>query len=204
MQRKAVAIVLHEIYGINPHIESICQKLIDHQIAVQCPNLLGISRPFTYEQEAEAYSFFMENVGFKQAADRVKELVAQCRKRDERVFLIGFSIGATIAWLCNEEKGVTGIIGFYGSRIRDYVHMSPSCPVLLFFPQKEPSFKVREVIDALDAPRIRTIQYEAAHGFSDPFSSAYDQAAAENTFEEALIFIGRGMERNHAIHRIRN
>ncbi|MCM3787186.1 dienelactone hydrolase family protein [Domibacillus indicus] len=193
MECNAVTIVLHEIYGINQHIEGICRKLSVKGLDIQCPNLLGRATPFTYEQESEAYTFFMKHVGFHKAAEQVKALIAACKQKYKQVFLIGFSAGATVAWLCSEEAGLTGIIGFYGSRIRNYLHISAACPVLLFFPSEEPSFQVSEVIKALNHPLIHTIQYEAGHGFSDPFSSNYDQVSAEKAWGDTLTFISKRM-----------
>ena len=55
--------------------------------------------------------------------------------------LIGFSVGATISWLCCNNPKMDFIIGCYGSRIRDYIHMKPSCATLLIFPEKKLVFQ---------------------------------------------------------------
>ncbi|WP_050180105.1 dienelactone hydrolase family protein [Domibacillus robiginosus] len=199
MKQDAVVIVLHEIWGVNLHIKGVCRTLLACQLDVYCPDLLGNSTHFTYGQENEAYTFFKEQVGFEKAAGQVKALIAECRQQYKKVFLVGFSAGAAVAWICSGEKGVTGVIGFYGSRIRDYLFVTPACPVLLFFPESEPAFKVSEVIKALDHPLVQTVQYKAAHGFSDPFSSNYNQETAERAFSEVFAFIRKRRETDDAL-----
>ncbi|KAF6598238.1 dienelactone hydrolase family protein, partial [Paenibacillus sp. EKM208P] len=39
-------VVLHEIYGINQHIQNFCSLLSDQGYDVICPNLLGKETPY--------------------------------------------------------------------------------------------------------------------------------------------------------------
>lgn len=60
-------------------------------------------------------------------------------------------MGATIAWQCSQyDQLFTGVIGFYGSRIRDFLDMKPACNTLLFFSEVEASFNPREVANVLE------------------------------------------------------
>ncbi|WP_342416481.1 dienelactone hydrolase family protein [Paenibacillus sp. FSL R10-2782] len=186
-----VIVVLHEIYGINQHIQNICRLLSDQGYDVICPNLLGRETPFDYSQEETAYRNFMENVGFTHASYQIESLLSSIRDRYKKVFIVGFSIGATIAWLCSEEKYVDGIVGYYGSRIRNYLEITPQCPTLLFFPQEEPSFNVDELIIALDNSNIRVHKCNGQHGFSDPYSPRYNVHSAQKSFSEMVDFFDR-------------
>ena len=69
----------------------------------------------------------------------------QLKDRYDNVFIIGFSVGATIGWMCCENPLCSGIVACYGSRIRDYTDMNPSCPTLLLF-SKEDSFDVHGMV----------------------------------------------------------
>ncbi|WP_046174189.1 dienelactone hydrolase family protein [Domibacillus indicus] len=200
MKEKTAVIVLHEIYGVNSHMKHMCQKLVDKQLEVLCPSLIGEERVFSYEQQKEAYAYFTERIGFARAAFHVKQLIARLKKEYKAIFLVGFSAGATVAWLCSEEKGLGGIVGYYGSRIRDYLQVSPSCPVLLFFPETELSFHVEDVLNSMKKPGIRTVQWPARHGFSDPFSVHYNHTAAEGAFREAIEWI-KGERVNGEVYR---
>lgn len=117
----SVVVVLHEIYGINQHIQMVCKKLSIKGYDVICPNLIGLPKPFNYEAQEEAYQYFINNIGFDSAVQKIKQVIMQAKEKYKYIYLLGYSVGATIAWLCSGEKDMcSGIIGYYGSRIRDY------------------------------------------------------------------------------------
>ncbi|UUZ81553.1 dienelactone hydrolase family protein [Paenibacillus sp. P26] len=183
-------IVVHEIYGINEHMKSICQSLSGNGFDVLCPDLLGREAPFDYSEEPEAYSYFMNRVGFPRALNSVKDALAEIKSAYRHIFVVGFSVGATAAWLCSEDRRVDGVVGYYGSRVRNFLDISPECPVLLFFPQEEASFQVDESLSALDhKANVEARKLTGRHGFSDPFSAKYDEASANEAFERMLAFL---------------
>lgn len=172
-----IIVVLHEIYGINDHIVKVCQELHCSGFDVACPNLLGRDKPFSYNEEAAAYRHFMDNVGFKCAAKLVTDLLMKFRHQYRRILLIGYSVGATTGWLCCKDENICdGFIGFYGSRIRDYLDIVPKRPVLLFFPEEEKSFNTNELAAKLSyIKNIEVHILEGGHGFADPFSINFNQ-----------------------------
>ena len=184
-----VIMVIHEIYGLNEHMQGFCEALSKQDFDVICPNLLGRETPFDYSQEEAAYRHFMENVGFKEALHKIRDIISDVKDEYKKIFIIGFSAGATVAWLCSEEECVDGIVGYYGSRIRNYVELTPQCPALLFFPQDEPSFDVDELISALEIKSIEVHKFNGKHGFSDPYSSKYQVESAHKAFSKMMKFI---------------
>lgn len=187
----ALIIVLHEIYGINDHMQHVCTRFANEGFDVICPNLLPEEQVYAYSEEAIAYQNFRQNVGFDSARQQVEIISRQISRKYKSVFLVGFSIGATLAWLCSPNTGLyAGVAGFYGSRIRDYTTIIPSCPVLLFFPLREDSFEVDSVIDELsDKQTVRTVKVDALHGFADPWSKNYCTKASEAALRDTLAFI---------------
>ncbi|MEH6942215.1 dienelactone hydrolase family protein [Bacillus sp. JJ722] len=190
-QSESLVIVIHEIYGLNAHMRDVCKTLSEQGYDVLCPNLLGSEDSFTNEEGEKAYNHFMKNIGFKKASFQVKEIVADMKVQYKEVWIIGFSIGAAIAWLCSEAEGVAGIVGFYGSRIRDYLHISPQCQVLLFFPQVEPSFQVDLLLSKLRKQTIECVKLEGLHGFMNPYSSNYHEQSAQTAFHKMLSCLSR-------------
>lgn len=183
-------IVLHEIYGVNQHMKGICQSLSEYNFDVFCPNLLERSDPFDYSDEEAAYRHFMNQVGFDHASAKIKTMVQNVRENYQRLFIVGFSVGATVAWMCSEEENIDGIVGYYGSRIRDYLGMTPQMPVMLFFPEEEKSFNVNRLISALaNNKKIKTHQLVGQHGFSDPYSLKYNEQSSQTAFREMIKFL---------------
>ncbi|AWI04429.1 dienelactone hydrolase family protein [Clostridium drakei] len=193
----SVIIVLHEIYGINQHIQKVCEKFSIKGYDIICPNLTNVNKPFNYNFQEEAYKYFTKRIGFDSAVSQVKQIVMEAKQKYKRVYLLGYSIGATIAWLCSseEENICDGIIGYYGSRIRDYIDITPKCPALLIFPKKEESFNVQELVIALKKLNVDVYMLSGKHGFSDPFCKSYN----EKSFQEAEILVDNFLEKINCV-----
>lgn len=131
-------VVLHEIYGINEHIKDVCAEYHDRGFDVYCPPLFEHGIPFKYEQQDQAYKNFANTCGFD--ATKINLLLGEIRGEYKKIIMIGFSVGATIAWLSAESNLCDGIVCYYGSRIRDYTDIMPQCPVLVIMAQFEKSF----------------------------------------------------------------
>ena len=183
-------IVIHEIYGINQHIKYFCDLLSKQDFDVICPNLLEREQPFDYSEEKIAYCNFIENIGFSIAVNKIKNLLLGVKNEYQKIYIIGFSVGATVAWLCSEEECLDGVVGYYGSRIRNYTQIVPQCPIILFFPQEEQSFSVDELISNLNKKKnIEIYKYFGQHGFSDPYSTKFNEKSSQNAFNEMLNFL---------------
>ena len=184
---KQAIIVLHEIYGVNQFIKEQCQKFTEAGYDVFCPNLIDRA-PFSYEESIEAYDFFMKNVGFE-VYKEISGFLNQLKDRYDNVFIIGFSVGATIGWMCCENPLCSGIVACYGSRIRDYTDMNPNCPTLLLF-SKEDSFDVHGMVCQLqDKQHLSIIEFDGEHGFLDPYSKHYNDKQSKRAEEFITCFI---------------
>jgi dienelactone hydrolase len=170
----SVVIVLHEVYGVNQHMQKVCEKLSKQEYDIICPNLIGLNQPFNYDSQEEAYQYFISNIGFDSAVQKVKQVIIEAKKQYKHIYLLGYSIGATIAWLCSAEENMCdGIIGYYGSRIRDYTSIAPKCPVLLIFAAEENSFNVQELVNSIEKRNVDIHILNGKHGFANPFSNTY-------------------------------
>jgi dienelactone hydrolase len=184
-------VVLHEIYGINQHIEDICLELSKDHMDVFAPNMLQSETVFNYNQEDLAYNNFSNCVGFKRAFNQVNSFLHNIRNQYNKIFVLGFSVGATIAWLCSKEPDLcNAVIGFYGSRIRDYLEVTPKCPVLLFFPTQEKSFNVSHLVELINAKdNVYVKQLYGQHGFANPSSPNYNKQSSYQAYKDMIIFM---------------
>lgn len=199
-------VVLHEIYGINDHIADVCRALADSGYDVICPDLLDGRPAFDYAKEDEAYRYFMNFIGLEAAAKRVTFLLRQEESRYKHVIMLGYSVGATVAWLSGvySVKGddsfhfggrfinCSGMICYYGSRIRDYTDVALKCPALLFFAEEEKSFDPAELKNELAGIEQTEIHIlPGKHGFGDPYSEHYNEISAGEADRLAQDFIRR-------------
>ncbi|KGK88099.1 DeoR faimly transcriptional regulator [Desulfosporosinus sp. HMP52] len=192
MERKEYAvIVLHEIYGINPHIKWVCKQYLESGYDVLCPDFLKGKEFFNYNREGEAYQYFIEHIGFNSMTEEFEKILKKAHSNYKRVYLLGFSVGATAAWLCSGlESTVDGAICYYGSRIRDYEFINPKCPVLLIWAKEEKFFDVLELSNALKTkPFVSTHILDGKHGFSDPFSKNYNEQSQKTAQDLVSRFL---------------
>lgn len=171
---KRLVLLLHEIYGINDHMKSYAVRFADLGYDAAIPDLLGGAGPFPYEQEKRAYQYFIEEIGFESAAKNIEGTILQLRKEYEEIHLVGFSVGATVAWLCSGSSDVESMTGYYGSRIRDFLDIDPRCPTLLIYGESEKSFDVKKMAARLDRDKLKSVLLPARHGFADAQSPHYE------------------------------
>ncbi len=122
-RHRRAAIILHEIYGINAHIQRAGHEWMTRGFDIYIPALFPHHTPFRYEQQEEAYRHFSANVGFDPAV--VTTLLHELRTQYETLIVVGYSVGATLAWLSAASGLCDGVICYYGSRIRQYLHLAP-------------------------------------------------------------------------------
>ncbi|MEC1179931.1 dienelactone hydrolase family protein [Metasolibacillus meyeri] len=190
-QASQVIVVLHEIYGINGHIQSYAQQFGEMGYDVVCPNMLQYDYVFPYENEQQAYRNFMEHIGFEQATQQIQILLSELTQKYEAVYIVGFSIGATVAWLCSELNGIQHVIGYSGSRIRNYLNVMPHCPVTLFYGSKEKSFDVRTLLEALQKKEVQTFIFEGAHGFADTYANTYNESSSQQALRQVKCILSK-------------
>lgn len=186
---KKAVVLLHEIYGVNNHIQHYKSEFITLGYDVYCPNFLHIEQPFPYEEEQQAYAHFMNDIGFEKSFAQVQSLLLELKDTYKEIHIIGFSIGATIAWLCSELTGITSVVGYYGSRIRNYLGIIPLCPVYLIYGQSEQAFDVASLVGKLMDKNIQVQTYEGHHGFADPYSAQYNLQSTTQAFSHVNEFL---------------
>lgn len=193
MEKSNKAILLiHEIYGVNDHMKFMKEKLSKLEADIICPNLLSKDAPYSYEEEGMAYQNFVQNIGIDEGSKQITNMLIQLKQEYEEVGVIGFSVGATMSWLCSESNLCNFVIGCYGSRIRDYVNRSPVCPTLLIFPAEEKTFDVDSLINSLEQKRDPLLEiktFHGFHGFMNPFSQAFNKEAADQAFQTMSEFL---------------
>ncbi|MGE7918932.1 dienelactone hydrolase family protein [Viridibacillus sp. NPDC093762] len=107
----------------------------------------------------------------------------------EDIYIVGFSIDATLAWLCS-EKSVSAVFVFYGSRIRQYLHIRPKVPTVVYFAEKEISFNPQIILVQLQQKnQVYTHLVNKSHGYMNPFDKNFDKLAADKSTNEIFTWI---------------
>lgn len=180
-------VLLHEIYGLNAHIQRTAATWRSRGYAVFTPALFPHSAPFAYDQQDEAWRHFSDNVGFDTAA--IVSLLAELRAKYGTLILIGYSVGATLAWLAAERalrrRGVPLWIADPPVQRR-----CAPCPTLVIIARDEPAFDPRVMQNELEKiPSVTCRMFNAQHGFCDADSPAWDARLAQQADEDTLRFL---------------
>lgn len=184
-------VVAHEIYGVNDHVIGVAKMLGPYQCDVFTPSFLPSDAVYPREDELRAYKAFVRSPGVMSMSDALTRYAEGLRERYRRVLCIGFSVGATSAWLASGTGVVDRTVCFYGSRIRDHLDVQPTAPCLVVFAEQEPSFSVPAVAERLAARRnVVTEVYPCRHGFCDSGSPNYSAEYGDQAWNAAIRFLG--------------
>jgi len=182
-------IILHEIYGINQYIMDLADFFNDQGYDTYCLNLNHRENCFSYSEQEEAYVYFKTKIGFngcKEVEGFIKELSGEYN----HVIIFGSSVGATIAWRLTENCYCNGMIGFYGSRIRDYLDVDPNCPCLLLFAEDEEAFCIEDILPQFKEKKdVRAEVLEGKHGFGDRYAKNYHIDSSKIAFDMVKCFL---------------
>lgn len=167
-------LIASDIFGVTPDLEFIATSL--------CKNFLVVS-PYSDEwphfvSEEHAYESFLSCGGITSYTEK---LAIQIQMYQPDAF-VGFSVGATAGWIVLSSsvfsQAIQSGILFYGSRIRDYMHLRPVRPVKLIFAEYEKSVDARKLVKDLNALGFEATMWNGCqHGFMNQHSPGYDEDA---------------------------
>jgi dienelactone hydrolase len=167
-------VIAADIYGVTPALRDLAAEL-GGEVELLSP-WEGEGSPYATEQASHAA--FVAGPGLDAYAERIARAAA-----GEPVLLVGFSVGATAAWLfaagqrCRPDSR---LFLFYGSRIRNHVDVRPRCRVEAIFAEREAAFDPHAVAAAIASDTVRTVVVpDSAHGFMNARSPGYDPELAK-------------------------
>lgn len=154
-------ILIHEVRGVSDNLRRLGDLLSSRGFSVFVPSLYPDG--FSGDDEEAAYRKFFSEVGIEAAKRKIDSLIDANPPGD--ITVIGFSVGATVAWLESANPAVKSVIGVYGSRIREYLDVSPLADTQLLF-CAERAFDVNAILPPLNAKgRVTARLIEGVHGF---------------------------------------
>ena len=164
-------VVVSDIFGRTPALETLCRELPDKAEIVDPYG----GRFMDFENEADAYACFMATVGMKAYASILTRWLSRYASD---VTLLGFSVGASAIWQLSGNPlpaSVDRAVCFYGSQIRHSTDIAPRFPIDIILPEHEEHFSVRDLSETLShKPKVTIHQSAYRHGFMNPHSTNFD------------------------------
>jgi carboxymethylenebutenolidase len=175
-------VVVQEIFGVNRHIRSVCDRLAALGYAAVAPALFDrFARDFqsgySPDEIANARKF-LANIDW---AAFVRDTAAAVEALPRPVAVMGFCMGGTVAYLAATQlDGLAAAVCFYGGQIVKSADAKPRCPTQMHFGEKDEHIPMTDV-DAIRAkrPDCEIHVYPAGHGFyCDERASFHAESAA--------------------------
>jgi carboxymethylenebutenolidase len=194
---KGAIVVIQEIFGVNHHIRSVCDRLAQEGYVAIAPSIFDRSEPnfqsgYSPEEIAIARKF-VANPDWaailrdtQAAIDAVKDVGA--------VGIVGFCLGGSVAYVAATKlTGLKAAVGYYGGAIVRFADDKPKVPTELHFGEKDSGIPLTDV-ETIKAkrPEVEVHIYPGAqHGFHCDERASYDKASADIAWPRSLAFFAK-------------
>ncbi len=199
---KGGIVVIQEIFGVNHHIRTVCDRLAGEGYAAVAPALFDRQQPnfesgYSPDEIANARKF-VANPDWA-AMMRDVQAAIDVLKKDGPVAIIGFCMGGTIAFLAAAKlNGLSAAIGYYGGQIAKNANEKPKVPTQLHFGEKDASIPMSDV-ETIKQKCGRDCEIyvypDAQHGFNCDERGSYNEAAAKVAWRRSIAFLQTNMKR---------
>ncbi len=186
-------VVIQEIFGVNHHIRSVCDRFAAAGYRVIAPALFdrverGVELGYTQEDVQRGRDL---RAGVAEA-DALTDLDAATRWLDgKRKGVVGYCWGGTLAWLsATRLTGIAAAVGWYGGGIAATKGEQPRCPVQLHFGDRDHSIPIADVEAIRQAhPEVAVFVYPGAgHGFGCDERASHSKPDADLAQQRTLAF----------------
>lgn len=197
---KAV-IIVQEIFGVNGHIRSVADGYARDGFLAVAPALFdrverGVELTYGPADMQRGFSLATQ-AGMENAVRDVAAAVeyATAQVGEQKVGVVGFCWGGSLAWLAATRLNVAAAVGYYGGRISQYLKEKPRCPVMLHFGTKDAHIPQSEVDKIRSAyPDVPVYLYDAGHGFNCDQRKDYEPQSAALARVRTLDFLHKWLK----------
>lgn len=191
-----LVVVLHDWHGRLPWADALAHRIADSGYRVAVPDLFG-GRTSTDDGDADV--LMRERLADTEGAFHVlSEVIGEARAiGSERVGLVGFSMGATLALEYARQGTVDAVVAYYGAARADDDAPPVRVPVLFQLAEsdswdgKESPETLRDRLRQEGADSVELRTYDGAvHGFqNEQIDARYSADASEAAFASTIDFI---------------
>ena len=194
---RGAVIVVQEIFGVNSHIRQVADRFANYGYLAIAPALFDLVSPGTelaYDQEGvDRGRTLAEELGFNGALDGVRGAF-DLLEAENRVAVVGFCWGGSVAYLANARIGLPAV-SYYGGRTVPLLGERPKAPLLLHFGEDDPIIPPEDVQkhrDALPGAEIH-VWPGAGHGFDCDQRADYNAEASQQALQRTLMFLQKNL-----------
>ncbi len=190
--------VIQEIFGVNHHMRSLCDKFAASGYLAVAPALFDRAErgiEYGYQQaDIEKGRAVMQKLDLDKALTDVKAAIT-IAKEGGKVGIVGYCWGGTVAWAaaCRVD-GLACAVSYYGGGVGNLASEKPKCPVQFHFGDKDQSIPMDTVEKVKQAqPDQALFVYSAGHGFNCDERGSFDAEAAKLALSRTLEFFAKNV-----------
>jgi carboxymethylenebutenolidase len=198
---RGAVVVAQEIFGVNHHIRSICDRLAKEGYAAFAPSIFDRTEPnfksgYSPDEVQNALRKFAGNPDWA-AFVRDTQAAIETAKSIGPVGIIGFCSGGVIAYLAAARStGLSAAVGYYGGGLIYFANERPKVPTQLHFGENDAHIPLTDV-ETIKAkqPEVEVFTYPGAeHGFHCDERSSYDKTSSDIAWPRSLNFFAKHLQ----------
>lgn len=197
---KGAVVVVHESFGVNPHIKKLADSFAHKGYVAIAPSLLDRARTgvaLAYDDAANAEGLQLtKQVGIDGPLADIRATVDAVASTG-KIAVVGYSWGGYLAYLsANRVSGIACAIAYYGTGVEREYHEKRKVPTLLHFGERDPLIPFEDVTQfRASRPDVSAFSYpNAGHGFNCEERDSYNELAAQTAQERTLFWISQYVE----------
>jgi carboxymethylenebutenolidase len=198
---KGAVVVIQEIFGVNHHIRTVCDRLAGEGYVAIAPSIFDRIEPdFTSGYSPDEIAIARKFVANPDWAALLRDTQAAIDAvRDVGpVGIIGFCLGGSIAYAAATKlSGLEAAIGYYGGAVVRFADDKPKVPTQLHFGEKDAGIPLTDV-ETIKAkrPDVEIFVYPGAqHGFHCDERASYDKASADMAWPRSMAFFAKHLKK---------
>jgi len=198
---KGAVVVIQEIFGVNHHIRSVCDRLATEGYVAIAPSIFDRIQPNFQSgyspDEIAAARKFVANPDWP-AMLRDTQAAIDVAAATGPVGIIGFCLGGSIAFAAATKlSGLSAAVGYYGGAIARFADDKPKVPVQLHFGEKDAGIPLSDVETIKSKrPEVEVFVYPGAqHGFHCDERASFDKQSADIAWPRSLAFFAKHLKK---------
>ncbi|MFC5569337.1 dienelactone hydrolase family protein [Lysobacter yangpyeongensis] len=196
---RGAVVVLQEIFGVNPHIRTVTERLADAGFVALAPSLFDpVERDVELgygEAEARRGVELRNYLGFDRATDIVEVAAETLQSEGLRTGAVGFCWGGSVAFLANTRLGLPSVT-YYGARSVPFLDEPARAPLMFHFGSLDKSIPPADIeLHRRKQPTAKVFVYEGAdHAFNRDVDNAHYHAEnARLAWQRTLDFLAENL-----------
>lgn len=193
---KGAVVVVQEIFGVNPHIRQVTDRLAAPGYLALAPALYDPVEPgveLAYDGDSlRRGRELRDRLGYDRALACIDAARQRLANECSRVGVVGFCWGGTLAFLANTRLGLPAV-SYYGAQTVPFLSEPARAPMLFHFGEHDPSIDAAAIAQHRDAqPGAQIHLYPAGHAFNrDVDPAVHEPASAALAWQRTLAFFGQ-------------